>query len=262
MDNLFFYNNTIENLNNYIDENEIIQIQSTPHINNFYSLSKNSKERRIKQFENYLFGERNREYKIDLDLFKKNKCQKIKKKFGKFFTETIIKLYKNRLLTIIRIKSGYKHLLLLYQYYLNKKKENKDEEFIKCFPSFKKIYLFLKQDKDLLNDKSNFQNLLFIKIYIDLYDNYINLTENSIDFKKKKFFFKITKEFYSKISFINYDEIKWSISTMNLHFYSIKEHKFYLELEENRNIRYFSDKFIKLKNLFGGFNDIEKLFFL
>ena len=80
MDNLFFYNNTIENLNNYIDENEIIQIQSTPHINNFYSLSKNSKERRIKQFENYLFGERNREYKIDLDLFKKNKCRKKKVK--------------------------------------------------------------------------------------------------------------------------------------------------------------------------------------
>ena len=262
MDILFFYDNPIENLYDYNNENEINQIRTTPHINNFYSLSKNSKGRRIKQFENYLFGKRDRENKIDLELFKKNQCQKIKKKFGKLFKETIIKLYKNRLLTIFRIKSGYKHLLLLYQYYLNKKKENKDEEFIKCFPSFKKIYLFLKQDKDLLNDKSNFQNLLFIKIYIDLYDNYINLSDNLIDFKKKKFFFKITKEFYSKISFINYDEIKWSISTMNLHFYLIKEHKFYLELEENRNIRYFSDKFIKLKNLFGGFNDIEKLFFL
>ena len=49
---------------------------------------------------------------------------------------------------------------------------------------------------------------------------------------------------------------------MNLHFYSIKEHKLYLEQEENKNIKYFSDKFIRLKNLIGGFNDIEKLFFL
>ena len=51
-------------------------------------------------------------------------------------------------------------------------------------------------------------------------------------------------------------------SPMNLHFYSIKEHKLYLEQEENKNIKYFSDKFIRLKNLIGGFNDIEKLFFL
>ena len=178
---------------------------SNPHINNLYSLSRNSRRRRLFLYENYLFGRRR--VNNDLTLFLGNKYQKLKKEFGKFFTQTILNLHKKKLLTIFRLKSGYKHLLLLYQYYLNKKKENKDEEFLKCFPSFKKIYLFLKQEKEYLNEKSNFQNLLFIKIYIDLYDNYINLNENSIDYLKKKFFFKITKEYYSKISFINYDEI-------------------------------------------------------
>ena len=262
MDILFFYDNPIENLYDYNNESDSIQIQTTPHINNFYSLSKNSKGRRIKQFENYLFGKRDRENKIDLELFKKNQCQKIKKKFGKLFKETIIKLYKNRLLTIFRIKSGYKHLLLLYQYYLNKKKENKDEEFLKCFPSFKKIYLYLKQDKEHLNEKSNIQNLLFIKIYIDLYDNYINLTEKYFDFKKRKMLYKVAIDFYKKISSNNYEDIKSYIFSHNLHFYKINAHEFYFKMSTKKYIEYFSEKLIKLNNLIGGFSNINDLFIL
>jgi hypothetical protein len=233
---------------------------SNPHINNLYSLSRNSRRRRLFLYENYLFGRRR--INNDLTLFLGNKYQKLKKEFGKFFTQTILNLHKKKLLTIFRLKSGYKHLLLLYQYYLNKKKENKDEEFLKCFPSLRKMYLFIKQDYEHFNDKKSYQNLLFTKIFIDLYNNYMNLTENTINYKKKKLFFKFAIEFFKKISPENFNEIKWNITSMNLHFYTIKAHEFYLEMNEKKYIEYFNEKEIKLRNLIGGIKNIDKLFYL
>ena len=49
---------------------------------------------------------------------------------------------------------------------------------------------------------------------------------------------------------------------MNLHFYTIKAHQFYLEMNEKKYIEYFSDKFLKLKNLLGGFPNMNNLFYL
>jgi len=229
-----------------------------PHINNLYSLSRNSRGRRLFLYENYLFGRR----RINNDLTIRNKYQKLKKEFGKFFTQTILNLHKNKLLTIFRLKSGYKHLLLLYQYYLNKKKDNKDEEFLKCFPSLRKMYLFIKQDYEHFNEKKNYQNLLFTKIFIDLYNNFMNLTENTISYKKRKLFFKFAIGFFKKISPENFNEIKWNITSMNLHFYMIKAHEFYLEMNEKKYVEYFEDKEIKLRNLIGGIKNIDKLFYL
>lgn len=238
---------------------EDFQNDETPRINKFYSLSKASMKKRIKLFEKYLFGRKERN-NYDVNTFKRNKCGKIKKYFGRFFMETIINLYKNKLLTIFRTKSGYKHLLLLYQYYLNKRNLNKDEEFLKCFPSLKKLSILFEQNNENFNDKKNFKNLLFIKIYIDLYDNYIK--DNSINYQKRKLFFKLSINYYKKISSKNYDEIKWNIVSMNLHFYTIKAHQFYLEMNEKKYIEYFSDKFLKLKNLIGGFPNMNNLFYL
>ena len=50
--------------------------QSIRHINNFFSLSRNSRGRRINHFEQYLFGKRARTY--DLNQFKKKKKKKVK----------------------------------------------------------------------------------------------------------------------------------------------------------------------------------------
>jgi hypothetical protein len=234
--------------------------QSIRHINNFFSLSRNSRGRRINHFEQYLFGKRARTY--DLNQFKKNKSQKLRKKYGKFFTDTIISLYKNKLLTIFRNKSGYKHLLLLYQYYLNKRKDNKKEEFLKCFISLKKILLLLEQNYEHFNKKKNFNNLLFCKVYIDLYDNYINLTEKYFDFKKRKMLYKVAIDFYKKISSNNYEDIKSYIFSHNLHFYKINAHEFYFKMSTKKYIEYFSEKLIKLNNLIGGFSNINDLFIL
>ena len=49
---------------------------------------------------------------------------------------------------------------------------------------------------------------------------------------------------------------------MNLHFYMIKAHEFYLEMNEKKYVEYFEDKEIKLRNLIGGIKNIDKLFYL
>ena len=228
----------------------------------------------LNELEKKLFGNgrNNNEFKEKFFILLKKK--RIKKKYGKFLIESIIKLMKNNFLTKIKMKTLYKIIFVSYMYF--KKKNNLIKKFIKCLPSLKIIKFLVGKynnskmrpktnDNNIINnnslDKLFYNDILFIKMVLDIYDDFLNNNTYFEDIKFIKNYFLISINFYKEIDDELFENLKIDISIKyNIDFYKLKNKVNYNSMSKKDYINYLEEKQNNYVNLIGGMNDSNNLF--
>ena len=227
----------------------------------------------LNELEKKLFGNgrNNNEFKEKFLMLLKKK--RIKKKYGKFLIESIIKLMKNNFLTNIKMKTLYKTIFVSYMYF--REKNNLIKKFIKCLPNLKIInFLIGKYNNLKLRPKNNdnninynnldklfYNDILFIKMVLDIYDDFLNNNTYFEDIKFIKNYFLISINFYKEIDDDLFENLKIDISIKyNIDFYKMKNKVNYNSMNKKDYINYLEEKQNTYVNLIGGMNDNNNLF--
>jgi hypothetical protein len=228
----------------------------------------------LNELEKKLFGNGRNNNEIKEKFLMLLKKKRIKKKYGKFLIESIIKLMKNNFLTNIKMKTLYKTIFVSYMYF--REKNNLIKKFIKCLPNLKIIkfligkYNNLKMrpkinDNNIINisflDKLFYNDILFIKMVLDIYDDFLNNNTYFEDIKFIKNYFLISINFYKEIDDELFKNIKIDISIKyNIDFYKMKNKVNYNSMTKKDYINYLEEKQNTYVNLIGGMNDNNNLF--
>ena len=227
----------------------------------------------LNELEKKLFGNgrNNNEFKEKFLMLLKKK--RIKKKYGKFLIESIIKLMKNNFLTNIKMKTLYKTIFVSYMYF--REKNNLIKKFIKCLPNLKIInFLIGKYNNLKLRPKNNdnninynnldklfYNDILFIKMVLDIYDDFLNNNTYFENIKFIKNYFLISINFYKEIDDELFENLKIDISIKyNIDFYKMKNKVNYNSMTKKDYINYLEEKQNTYVNLIGGMNDSNNLF--
>jgi len=227
----------------------------------------------LNELEKKLFGNgrNNNEFKEKFLILLKKK--RIKKKYGKFLIESIIKLMKNNFLANIKMKTLYKTIFVSYMYF--REKNNLIKKFIKCLPNLKIInFLIGKYNNLKLRPKNNdnninynnldklfYNDILFIKMVLDIYDDFLNNNTYFEDLKFIKNYFLISINFYKEIDDELFENLKFDISIKyNIDFYKMKNKVNYNSMNKKDYINYLEEKQNNYVNLIGGMNDSNNLF--
>ncbi len=270
---IFFYHNT-SNLHNEIRERSsriIRRYVRHQSISPFTRISLNHNP--LNELEKKLFGNgrNNNEFKEKFLILLKKK--RIKKKYGKFLIESIIKLMKNNFLANIKMKTLYKTIFVSYMYF--REKNNLIKKFIKCFPNLKIIKFLIGKYNNLkmrpnnndnnINynylDKLFYNDILFIKMVLDIYDDFLNNNTYFEDIKFIKNYFLTSINFYKEIDDDHFKNIKIDISIKyNIDFYKMKNKVNYNSMTKKDYINYLEEKQNTYVNLIGGMNDSNNLF--
>jgi len=230
------------------------------------------------ELEKKLFGNGkfDNEFKEKIILLLKKK--RIKKKFGKLLIESIMKLIKNNFLNIVKMKSLYKLIFVSYMYFREKKYYVK--KFIKCLPNLNVIkYIIGKYNNSKMQPKNNensnniinvnnnsfeklfYKDILFIKMILDIYDDFLNNNTYFEDIKFIKNYFLISINFYKEINNEIFDKIKVDIfNKYKIDFYKMKNKVNYNSMDKDDYIEYLEEKQNNYINLIGGINDNNNLF--
>ena len=270
---IFFYHNT-SNLHNEIRERSsriIRRYVRHQSISPFTRISLNHNP--LNELEKKLFGNGRNNNEIKEKFLILLKKKRIKKKYGKFLIECIIKLMKNNFLTNIKMKTLYKTIFVSYMYF--REKNNLIKKFIKCLPNLKIIkFLIGKYNNLKLRPKNNdnninynyldklfYNDILFIKMVLDIYDDFLNNNTYFEDIKFIKNYFLISINFYKEIDDELFENIKIDISIKyNIDFYKMKNKVNYNSMTKKDYINYLEEKQNTYVNLIGGMNDSNNLF--
>ena len=227
----------------------------------------------LNELEKKLFGNGRNNNEIKEKFLILLKKKRIKKKYGKFLIECIIKLMKNNFLTNIKMKTLYKTIFVSYMYF--REKNNLIKKFIKCLPNLKIIkFLIGKYNNLKLRPKNNdnninynyldklfYNDILFIKMVLDIYDDFLNNNTYFEDIKFIKNYFLISINFYKEIDDDLFKNIKIDISIKyNIDFYKLKNKVNYNSMTKKDYINYLEEKQNNYVNLIGGMNDSNNLF--
>ena len=227
----------------------------------------------LNELEKKLFGNGRNNNEIKEKFLILLKKKRIKKKYGKFLIECIIKLMKNNFLANIKMKTLYKTIFVSYMYF--REKNNLIKKFIKCFPNLKIIkFLIGKYNNLKLRPKNNdnninynyldklfYNDILFIKMVLDIYDDFLNNNTYFEDIKFIKNYFLISINFYKEIDDDLFKNIKIDISIKyNIDFYKMKNKVNYNSMNKKDYINYLEEKQNNYVNLIGGMNDSNNLF--
>ena len=228
----------------------------------------------LNELEKKLFGNgrNNNEFKEKFLILLKKK--RIKKKYGKFLIESIIKLMNNNFITKIKMKTLYKIIFVSYMYF--REKNNLIKKFIKCLPSLKIIKFLVGKynnskmrpktnDNNIINnnslDKLFYNDILFVKMVLDIYDDFLNNNTYFEDIKFIKNYYLISINFYKEIDDELFENIKIDIIIKyNIDFYKIKNKVNYNSMSKKDYIKYLEEKQNTYVNLIGGMNDSNNLF--
>jgi hypothetical protein len=98
-------------------------------------------------------------------------------------------------------------------YFLNIEKEKNDpglmfkqsKLFIKCLPSLKQIAKFIKKENFQL--EKNQKNIYFIKVCLDIYEDFYKTFDYPLFKKFKNIFLKVVFKFYAKLTDENMNKI-------------------------------------------------------
>jgi hypothetical protein len=227
----------------------------------------------LNELEKKLFGNGRNNNEIKEKFLILLKKKRIKKKYGKFLIECIIKLMKNNFLTNIKMKTLYKTIFVSYMYF--REKNNLIKKFIKCLPNLKIIkFLIGKYNNLKLRPKNNdnninynyldklfYNDILFIKMVLDIYDDFLNNNTYFEDIKFIKNYFLISINFYKEIDDELFENLKIDISIKyNIDFYKLKNKVNYNSMSKKDYINYLEEKQNNYVNLIGGMNDSNNLF--
>ena len=227
----------------------------------------------LNELEKKLFGNGRNNNEIKEKFLMLLKKKRIKKKYGKFLIECIIKLMKNNFLTNIKMKTLYKTIFVSYMYF--REKNNLIKKFIKCLPNLKIIKFLIGKYNNLkmrpnnndnnINynylDKLFYNDILFIKMVLDIYDDFLNNNTYFEDLKFIKNYFLISINFYKEIDDELFKNIKIDISIKyNIDFYKMKNKVNYNSMTKKDYINYLEEKQNTYVNLIGGMNDSNNLF--
>ena len=270
---IFFYHNT-SNLHNEIRERSsriIRRYVRHQSISPFTRISLNHNP--LNELEKKLFGNGRNNNEIKEKFLMLLKKKRIKKKYGKFLIESIIKLMKNNFLANIKMKTLYKTIFVSYMYF--REKNNLIKKFIKCFPNLKIIKFLIgkynnlkmrpKNNDNNINhnylDKLFYNDILFIKMVLDIYDDFLNNNTYFEDLKFIKNYFLISINFYKEIDDELFENLKIDISIKyNIDFYKMKNKVNYNSMNKKDYINYLEEKQNNYVNLIGGMNDSNNLF--
>ena len=227
----------------------------------------------LNELEKKLFGNGRNNNEIKEKFLMLLKKKRIKKKYGKFLIESIIKLMKNNFLTNIKMKTLYKTIFVSYMYF--REKNNLIKKFIKCLPNLKIIKFLIGKYNNLkmrpnnndnnINynylDKLFYNDILFIKMVLDIYDDFLNNNTYFEDIKFIKNYFLTSINFYKEIDDDLFKNIKIDISIKyNIDFYKMKNKANYNSMTKKDYINYLEEKQNTYVNLIGGMNDSNNLF--
>lgn len=151
-----------------------------------------------------------------------------KKIYGSLTIHSLKKLQENKLADFSMISGRvYKKIIEIYKDNIEKEKESpklffkKTKSFIKCIPSLKYIERFLKKYE---TNRKNKKNVYFLKICLDIYEDYFKTLDFPMFKKYTRNFLEVAMKFYAKLSEENMKFIIDQISYMK----TISK-KFYLE---------------------------------
>ena len=232
-------------------------------------LRRGRRARRIR-FENINFLNRNNNIYYFNNIFNERKKFleilsniKIQRKYGALFVNTLKKLLQKNIFILNKLDIFlYNKFCHLYLHLKEKYKDSKYIIFFECFPKFKHIICVINKIKNNFNDKKNYNEIFFIKIMIDLFDDHLEDFDFDFDLDKKIIndFYLTSILFYSLLSEDNLIDIYKRIKKLDIEFYSLKNNKKYSEMNLDEYQQYFIKNKKIYENLIGGINDKEGLF--
>ena len=188
---------------------------------------------------------------------------KIQRKYGALFVNTLKKLLQKNIFILNKLDIFlYNKFCHLYLHLKEKYKDSKYIIFFECFPKFKHIICVINKIKNNFNDKKNYNEIFFIKIMLDLFDDHLEDFDFDFDLDKKIIndFYLTSILFYSLLSEDNLIDIYKRIKKLDIEFYSLKNNKKYSEMNLDEYQQYFIKNKKIYENLIGGINDKEGLF--
>lgn len=128
-----------------------------------------------------------------------------REQYGTFLFDTIKKLFDNKLLKNIAINDKiYKVVVEIYFNNLEMEKHNNSamfketKQYIKCLPTLDTIFNFT--NKQSFNLEKNQKNVFFLKLCLDIYENFYKNFDYPLFKKFKNKFLKIVLKFYTTLS--------------------------------------------------------------
>ena len=188
---------------------------------------------------------------------------KIQRKYGALFVNTLKKLLQKNIFILNKLDIFlYNKFCHLYLHLKEKYKDSKYIIFFECFPKFKHIICVINKIKNNFNDKKNYNEIFFIKIMLDLFDDHLEDFDFDLDLDKKIIndFYLTSILFYSLLSEDNLIDIYKRIKKLDIEFYSLKNNKKYSEMNLDEYQQYFIKNKKIYENFIGGINDKEGLF--
>ena len=232
-------------------------------------LRRGRRARRIR-FENINFLNRNNNIYYFNNIFNERKKFleilsniKIQRKYGALFVNTLKKLLQKNIFILNKLDIFlYNKFCHLYLHLKEKYKDSKYIIFFECFPKFKHIICIINKIKNNFNDKKNYNEIFFIKIMLDLFDDHLEDFDFDLDLDKKIIndFYLTSILFYSLLSEDNLIDIYKRIKKLDIEFYSLKNNKKYSEMNLDEYQQYFIKNKKIYENFIGGINDKEGLF--
>jgi hypothetical protein len=128
---------------------------------------------------------------------------KIQRKYGALFVNTLKKLLQKNIFILNKLDIFlYNKFCHLYLHLKEKYKDSKYIIFFECFPKFKHIICVINKIKNNFNDKKNYNEIFFIKIMLDLFDDHLEDFDFDLDLDKKIIndFYLTSILFYSLLS--------------------------------------------------------------
>jgi hypothetical protein len=279
----FFINENNNNINNLYNNfsPSVLRFSSLFHNNEnnrhlfelpiyqIIPLRRGRRARRIR-FENINFLNRNNNIYYFNNIFNERKKFleilsniKIQRKYGALFVNTLKKLLQKNIFILNKLDIFlYNKFCHLYLHLKEKYKDSKYIIFFECFPKFKHIICIINKIKNNFNDKKNYNEIFFIKIMLDLFDDHLEDFDFDFDLDKKIIndFYLTSILFYSLLSEDNLIDIYKRIKKLDIEFYSLKNNKKYSEMNLDEYQQYFIKNKKIYENLIGGINDKEGLF--